>query len=98
MNDPYKYLWREEVTEWNQKEVRQTVFGLEGVIPNHTYITKGTDLHGFIRRGSSEIQWFKVPFKSWSPSRRKFRKLGKKEIDLYVKNSNGAHVPFAMDT
>ena len=96
MNDPYKYLWREEITEWS--EPKQTVFGLEGEIPNHTYITKGTDLYGYIRRGTSKIQWFKRPFRSWSVTRRKFRKLGKKEIDFYVQNSIGTDVPFAMDT
>jgi hypothetical protein len=96
MNDPYKYLWREEITEWC--EPRQTVFGLEGDIPNHTYISKGTELYGYIKKGSSEIHWFKLPFKAWSVTRRKFRKLNKREIDFYVQNSNSTNVPFAMDT
>ena len=81
MNDPYRYLWREEIS---------------ADYPMHTYITKGTDLHGFIRRGTSEIQWFKMPKKSWSPSRRKFRKLNKKEIDSFVENSGGIHEPFCV--
>ena len=93
-SDPYKYLWREEITEW--PEPRQTVFGLEGVIPNHIDITKGTELYGYVKSGSTEVSWFKTSFKTWSPSRRKFRKLGKKEIDFYVQNSIGADVPFAM--
>lgn len=92
--DPYKYLWREEKTEW--PEPKQTVFGLEGDIPNHIYITKGTELYGYVRRGTTEVIWFKQPFKTWSPSRRKFRKLGKKEIDFYVQTSNGIDVPLAM--
>lgn len=81
MTDPYRYMWREEISaEYHM----------------HTYITKGTDLHGYVRRGTTEIQWFTTPFKSWSPSRRKFRKLGKKEIDAFVMNSNGIHSPFAL--
>lgn len=79
MNDPYKYLWREETS---------------ADYPMHTYITKGTDLHGFVRKGTTEVQWFARPFKSWSPSRRKFRKLNKKEIDAIVLSSNGIHSPF----
>lgn len=81
MIDPYKYLWREEIS---------------ADYPMHTYITKGTDLHGYVRNGSDKIQWFKVPFKSWSPSRRKFRKLNKKEIDVHLQNSNGIHSPFVF--
>lgn len=80
-SDPYKYLWREEIA---------------ADYPMHTYITKGTDLYGFVRRDTREVKWFTKPFKTWSPSRRKFRKLGKKEIDFYVQNSIGADVPFAM--
>jgi hypothetical protein len=81
MNDPYHYMWREEIS---------------ADYPMHTYITKGTDLLGFVRRGTSEIQWFKTPKKSWSPSRRKFRKLGRKEIAAFVKNSDGIHEPFCV--
>lgn len=77
--DPYKYLWREEISADYHM---------------HTYITKGTDLYGYVRSGTTEIQWFSKPFRSWSPSRRKFRKLNKKEIDAFVRNSNGIHSPF----
>jgi len=79
MIDPYRYMWREEISaEYHM----------------HTYITKGTDLYGYVRNGTNEIQWFKKPFRSWSPSRRKFRKLGKKEIDALMQKSNGIHSPF----
>ena len=78
--DPYKYLWREEITEWDKSEVRQTIYGMEGVIPNHTYITKGTDLYGYVKQNTDVVEWFSQPMKTWSPSRRKFRKLNRKEI------------------
>lgn len=81
--DPLKYLWREETTDWAGQE-RQTVFGVEGVVPNHTYITKGTELFGYVPKGSKKVQWFSRPMKAWSPARRKFRKLGKKEILQFV--------------
>ena len=88
-SDPYNYLWREEVTEWPQGEVRQTVFGMEGVIPNHIYITKGTELFGYVKRGTTNAVMFSKPFKTWSPARRKFRKLGKREItELWYGNTS----------
>lgn len=72
--DAYDYLWREETTDWS----------LSPDTPNHTYITKGQHLHGFIPRYSKEITWFNTPMKTWSPSRRTFRKFSKKEIDSYI--------------
>jgi len=77
--DPYKYLWREEIQ--NDK--------LLSTYPLHTYITRGTTLYGFVKRGTNNITWFKTPKQSWSPSRRRFRKLGKKEIDFYIEQSYG---------
>ena len=65
-------LWREETTDWDT--------------PNHIYITKGTELVGFVPRGG-ELKVFKTTKKAWSPSRRKFRKLGIKEIRNYLQNN-----------
>ena len=67
------FLWREELTDWNGES-----------IPNHVYISKGTDLMGYVARSTGRIQMFKAPKKSWSVSRRKFRKLNKKEIKSYI--------------
>lgn len=78
-SDPYKYLWREEIQ--NDK--------LPSEYPLHTYITRGTTLYGYIRCGTTDIDWFKTPKQSWSPSRRRFRKLNKKEIDFYLEKSYG---------
>ena len=64
-----KCLWREETTDWDT--------------PNHIYITKGTELVGFVPRGG-ELKIFTSTFKSWSPSR---RKLGIKEIRNYLQNN-----------
>jgi hypothetical protein len=66
--EPYRYLWREEITEG-------------GHYPNHTYITKGTTLYGYVRKGTTDVIWFKTPKSTWSPTRRKFRKFNKKDID-----------------
>lgn len=68
-----KCLWREETTDWGGDPV-----------PNHIYVTKGTELVGFVPKGG-ELKIFKKPMKRWSPSRRKFRKLGLKEIRSYSK-------------
>jgi len=78
--DPYRFLWREETSADYHM---------------HVYITKGTDLYGYVRNGTSKIQWFSKPFRSWSPSRRSFRKLNKKEIDGILETSKGFHRPFA---
>jgi hypothetical protein len=71
--EAYKYLWREET---------------DADYPLHTYITKGTDLLGWVQQGTSEVVMFKTPKRTWSPSRRKFRKLNKKEIDALCMNTN----------
>ena len=81
--DPLKYLWREETTDWSG-EIRHTVFGVGGVIPNHIYITKGTELFGYIKAGTRDVEWFRRPMRAWSPARRSFRKLSKKEILSYL--------------
>jgi len=72
-SDPYKYLWREET---------------DADYPCHIYLTKGTDLYGWVQRGTTDVVMFSKPFKTWSPSRRKFRKLGKKEIDALCMNTD----------
>jgi hypothetical protein len=72
--DLKSFLWREEITEWTTDT------------PNHIYLTKGTDLYGYVKHGSSEVKMFLNPKKAWSPSRRQFRKLGKKEIDALCTN------------
>ena len=76
--DPYKFLWREET---------------DADYPCHIYLTKGKELYGWVKRGTSDVVMFSRPFRTWSPSRRKFRKLGKKEItNLWFTNT---HVKFA---
>jgi hypothetical protein len=63
------FMWREELTDWGEHK-----------ITNHIYISKGTDLMGYVARSTGVIHMFNTPKKSWSVSRRKFRKLNKKEI------------------
>ena len=63
------FMWREELTDWGEHK-----------ITNHIYISKGTDLMGYVARSAGVIHMFNAPKKSWSVSRRKFRKLNKKEI------------------
>ena len=77
LSDPYRYLWREEITEW----------GHAPNTPNHIYITKGTDLIGYVKRGTTDVTVFNTVKRTWSPSRRKFKKLGKKEIDALCMNT-----------
>lgn len=78
MDDPYKYTWREETTEWNTP----------WFTPNHIYITKGRELYGYVPYGTTDVQMFKVPKRQWSASRRKFRNLGKKEITALCTNTD----------
>jgi len=63
------FLWREELTDWGEHK-----------ITNHIYISKGAVLMGYVARSTGAIHMFNSPKKSWSVSRRKFRKLNKKEI------------------
>ena len=74
MSDIQSATWREEITEWDKAPST----------PNHIYITKGQVLLGYIPRGSKELQVFKNPKKTWSPARRKFRKLSPKEVQSYL--------------
>ena len=62
--------FRQEITDWDA--------------PNHIYITQGTELLGYVPRNSNQVQWFKTPKRTWSPSRRKFRDLTKREISELV--------------
>lgn len=66
--------FRQEITVWDKAPTT----------PNHTYITKGTTLIGYVPVGEYDVRWFSTPSKQWSPSRRKFRDLTKKEIQNYV--------------
>ena len=68
LDNPYKYMWREE---------------LEADYPMHIYITNGPVLIGYVKNGSTEVEIFKTPKRTWSTSRRKFRKLSKSEIDKF---------------
>jgi len=70
------FLWREEITDWGFEQ-----------IPNHTYISKGTVLMGYVARSTGRIQMFETPKKSWSVSRRKFRKLNKKDIAKIIEQN-----------
>ena len=74
------YLWREEITDW----------GSYTYVPNHTYISKGTDLVGYVPRDSGQIIMFSKPKKSWSVARRKFRKFTKKDIKKVIDMQNGS--------
>lgn len=67
--EAYKLLWREEIN---------------AEYPCHTYITKGTDLLGWVQQGTKDVVMFNTPKRTWSPSRRKFRKLNKKEINHLI--------------
>jgi hypothetical protein len=71
------FMWREELTDWGEHK-----------ITNHIYISKGTDLMGYVARRTGVIHMFNTPKKSWSVSRRKFRKLNKKEIREIVENNS----------
>ena len=71
------FMWREELTDWGEHK-----------ITNHIYISKGTDLMGYVARRTWVIHMFNTPKKSWSVSRRKFRKLNKKEIREIVENNS----------
>jgi hypothetical protein len=66
-------LWREELTDWGDHK-----------IVNHTYITRGSQLIGYVKRGTKEVIEFSTPLKTWAVTRRKFRKLSKKEIRTYL--------------
>ena len=61
---------RQEITVWDKAPNT----------PNHTYITEGTTLIGVIPRGSKVATYFTRPLRTWSPTRRKFRDLTKKEL------------------
>ena len=61
---------RQETTVW--KDAPGT--------PNHIYLTEGNTLLGYIPVGSKKAFYFKYPKKQWSPTRRKFRVLLKREI------------------
>ena len=73
------FMWREELTDWG--EHKNT---------NHIYISKGTDLMGYVARSTGVIHMFNAPKKSWSVSRRKFRKLNKKDIKKVIDMQNGS--------
>mgnify|MGYP003642094616 CR=1 FL=1 len=63
---------RQEVTVWDKAPSTQ----------NHTYITEGSYLIGYIPHGKTVATYFGEPKKQWSPSRRKFRDLTKKELKV----------------
>ena len=67
--EAYGYMWREEI---------------DAEYPCHIYLTKKTDLIGWVQKGTKEVVLFKVPKRTWSVTKRKFRKLNKKEINEYV--------------
>ena len=63
--------WREEITP-------------DAEYPLHTYISRGTKLCGYIKRGTKDIVLFKKPMNAWSVTRRKFRDLSKSEKLEYI--------------
>ena len=65
---------REEITVWDKAPN----------VPNHIYITSGTNLIGYIPRGTTKAIYFKNPMKQWAVTRRKFRDItSKKELAKY---------------
>jgi hypothetical protein len=70
LEDAYHYMWREEITDWDT--------------PNHIYVTKGAELVAYVPQNTRILRVFNTPMKRWSVSRRKFRKLGKREIASYI--------------
>ena len=65
---------REEITVWDKAPNT----------PNHIYITEGTQLLGYIPRGTTKAIYFKTPMKTWAVTRRKFRNItSKKELAMY---------------
>jgi hypothetical protein len=73
LEEAYTYMWREEV---------------DADYPMHTYITKGTHLFGWVQQGTKDVVMFNVPKRTWSVTRRKFRKLNKKEIAELCMSTN----------
>ena len=63
---------RQEITVWDKAPDT----------PNHTYITEGQTLIGVIPRGETKARYFSKPMQAWSPARRKFRDLTKKELSV----------------
>lgn len=61
---------RQEITDWDKAPN----------VPNHIYITEGTNLVGYVPKGKTTAIYFTNPMKQWSPTRRKFRDLTKKEL------------------
>ena len=63
---------RQEVTVWDKAPET----------PNHIYITEGQTLIGYIKSGETTATYFSKPLRTWSPARRKFRDLTKKELSV----------------
>ena len=63
---------RQEITDWDKAPET----------PNHIYITEGQTLVGYIKSGETTATYFSKPLKQWSPARRKFRDLTKKELSV----------------
>ena len=63
----------EETTDWGSHQVS-----------NHIYITESRALIGYVPMGTETAIYFKKPLSKWSPYKRKFRNLTKKESQKYV--------------
>ena len=66
--------YKQEITVWDKAPNT----------PNHIYITDGRTLIGVVPQGGPQKgieKRFSKPMRQWSPSRRKFRELSKKEIE-----------------
>lgn len=62
---------RQEITVWDKAPST----------PNHIYITEGQTLIGVVPKGTTIAKYFTRPIRTWSPARRKFRDLSKKELN-----------------
>lgn len=65
--------FRREITEWADPQP-----------PNHIYIFRNKKLVGYVPSGSKTAEFFSRPSVHWSPSKRKFQYLKKKEIDELI--------------
>lgn len=67
---------RQEITVWDKVT--------EYRVPQHIYLTEGTNLVGYIPEGKKTAVMFSTPKKQWSVSRRKFREItSKTELAMY---------------
>jgi len=70
-----KLRYRLETTNWNNVDYS---------VPNHIYMTHGTDLYGYINIATGEKQMFVRPMKQWSVKGRTFKDIKDSEVGDYI--------------